>query len=163
MIEEIGSVKNVPAFISEVKSGKGGRLMGFGHRVYKSYDPRAKIVKQLANEVFEAVGMDRDLEIALELERIALSDDYFVSRKLYPNVDFYTGLIYRAMKFPTDFFTVLFAVARTSGWLAQWEEMLLDKEQKIARPRQVYTGYDERPYKSSLDYRKKSGKRASGV
>jgi len=163
MIEEIGSVKNVPAFISEVKSGKGGRLMGFGHRVYKSYDPRAKIVKRLANEVFEAVGMDRDLEIALELERIALSDDYFVSRKLYPNVDFYTGLIYRAMKFPTDFFTVLFAVARTSGWLAQWEEMLLDKEQKIARPRQVYTGYDERPYKSSLDYRKKSGKRASGV
>jgi citrate synthase len=139
MIEEIGSVKNVPAFISEVKSGKGGRLMGFGHRVYKSYDPR---------------------EIALELERIALSDDYFVSRKLYPNVDFYTGLIYRAMKFPTDFFTVLFAVARTSGWLAQWEEMLLDKEQKIARPRQVYTGYDERPYESALDYRKKSGKRA---
>ena len=158
MIEEIGSVKNVPTFISEVKSGKGGRLMGFGHRVYKSYDPRAKIVKQLANEVFDAVGMDRDLEIALELERIALSDDYFVSRKLYPNVDFYTGLIYRAMKFPTDFFTVLFAVARTSGWLAQWEEMLLDKEQKIARPRQVYTGYDERPYKSALDYRKKSGK-----
>jgi citrate synthase len=104
--------------------------------------------------------MDRDLEIALELERIALSDDYFVSRKLYPNVDFYTGLIYRAMKFPTDFFTVLFAVARTSGWLAQWEEMLLDKEQKIARPRQVYTGYDERPYKSTLDHRKKAGKRA---
>jgi len=104
--------------------------------------------------------MDRDLEIALELERIALSDDYFVSRKLYPNVDFYTGLIYRAMKFPTDFFTVLFAVARTSGWLAQWEEMLLDKEQKIARPRQIYTGYDERDYRPSLDYRKKSGKRA---
>jgi citrate synthase len=160
MIEEIGSVKNVPAFIDEVKSGKGGRLMGFGHRVYKSYDPRAKIVKQLANEVFESVGMDRDLEIALELERIALSDDYFVSRKLYPNVDFYTGLIYRAMKFPTDFFTVLFAVARTSGWLAQWEEMLLDKEQKIARPRQVYIGYDERPYRSTLDHRKKAGKRA---
>jgi citrate synthase len=104
--------------------------------------------------------MDRDLEIALELERIALSDDYFVSRKLYPNVDFYTGLIYRAMKFPTDFFTVLFAVARTSGWLAQWEEMLLDKEQKIARPRQIYTGYDERPYQPALDHRKKAGKRA---
>ena len=133
-------MKNVPAFIDEVKSGKGGRLMGFGHRVYKSYDPRAKIVKKLADEVFEVVGMDKDLEIALELERIALSDDYFVSRKLYPNVDFYTGLIYRAMKFPTDFFTVLFAVARTAGWLAQWEEMLLDKEQKIARPRQIYTG-----------------------
>jgi len=160
MIEDIGHVKNVPAFIDEVKSGKGGRLMGFGHRVYKSYDPRAKIVKNLANEVFESVGMDKDLEIALELERIALSDDYFVSRKLYPNVDFYTGLIYRAMKFPTDFFTVLFAVARTSGWLAQWEEMLLDKEQKIARPRQIYTGYDERPYKGSLDYRKNRGKRA---
>jgi citrate synthase len=128
--------------------------------VYKSYDPRAKIVKQLANEVFESVGMDKDLEIALELERIALSDEYFIARKLYPNVDFYTGLIYRAMKFPTDFFTVLFAVARTSGWLAQWEEMLLDKEQKIARPRQIYTGYDERPYKSTLDYRKKPGKRA---
>src|SRR5688572_30070074 len=162
MIEEIGTVKNVPKFIDEVKSGKGGRLMGFGHRVYKSYDPRARIVKQLADDVFESVGMDRDLEIALELERIALSDDYFVSRKLYPNVDFYTGLIYRAMKFPTDFFTVLFAVARTSGWLAQWEEMLLDKEQKIARPRQIYTGYDERPYRSSLDYLKKTktGKRA---
>src|SRR5688500_1461153 len=160
MIEEIGTVKNVPAFIDEVKSGKGGRLMGFGHRVYKSYDPRAKIVKQLANDVFKVVGVDKDLEIALELERIALSDDYFVSRKLYPNVDFYTGLIYRAMKFPTDFFTVLFAVARTAGWLAQWEEMLLDKEQKIARPRQIYTGYDERPYKGSLDYRKNRDKRA---
>src|SRR5262245_54483026 len=136
MIESIGNVKNVPAFIDEVKGGKGQRLMGFGHRVYKSYDPRARIVKQLAYDVFEVTGMDKDLEIALELERIALADDYFVSRKLYPNVDFYTGLIYRAMKFPTDFFTVLFAVARTSGWLAQWEEMLLDKEQKIARPRQ---------------------------
>src|SRR5215468_1147050 len=151
MIEEIGHPKNVPAFINEVKSGKGGRLMGFGHRVYKSYDPRAKIVKQLASEVFDAVGMDRDLEIALELERIALSDDYFVSRKLYPNVDFYTGLIYRAMAFPTDFFTVLFAVARTAGWLAQWEEMLLDKEQKIARPRQIYIGPDERGYDGKLD------------
>src|SRR5688500_5654522 len=149
MIEEIGHPKNVPAFIEEVKGGKGGRLMGFGHRVYKSYDPRAKIVKSLADEVFAQVGMDKDLEIALELERIALSDDYFVSRKLYPNVDFYTGLIYRSMAFPTSFFTVLFAVARTAGWLSQWEEMLLDKEQKIARPRQIYTGYGERPYQSS--------------
>ncbi len=150
MIKEIGNVRNVPAFIENVKSGEGGKLMGFGHRVYKSYDPRAKIVKKLADEVFEAVGVDKDLEIALELERIALSDDYFVSRKLYPNVDFYTGLIYRSMAFPTDFFTVLFAIGRMPGWLAQWEEMLLDKEQKIARPRQVYTGPAERPYRSGL-------------
>ncbi|MDE3127219.1 MAG: citrate synthase [Gemmatimonadota bacterium] len=149
MINEIGHVKNVPAFIESVKGGSG-RLMGFGHRVYKSYDPRAKIVKKLAYEVFEQVGMDKDLEIALELERIALSDDYFVSRKLYPNVDFYTGLIYRSMAFPTDFFTVLFAVARTAGWLSQWEEMLNDKEQKIARPRQIYVGPGERAYKSRI-------------
>ncbi len=155
MIEEIGHPKNVPAFIDEVKGGKGQRLMGFGHRVYKSYDPRAKIVKKLAYEVFEVTGMDKDLEIALELERIALADDYFVSRKLYPNVDFYTGLIYRAMKFPKDYFTVLFGVARTAGWLAQWEEMLLDKEQKIARPRQIYTGPEERPYKSTLEHKRK--------
>ncbi len=149
MIQEIGTVKNVPAFIESVKQGKG-RLMGFGHRVYKSYDPRAKIVKRLADEVFQQVGMDKDLEIALELERIALSDEYFISRKLYPNVDFYTGLIYRSMAFPTDFFTVLFAVARTAGWLAQWEEMLNDKELKIARPSQIYTGYGERPFTSKL-------------
>jgi len=147
MIEEIGHVKNVPQFIEGVKAGKG-KLMGFGHRVYKSYDPRATIVKKLADDVFAVVGVDKDLEIALELERIALHDDYFISRKLYPNVDFYTGLIYRSMAFPTEFFTVLFAIARTAGWLAQWEEMLLDKEQKIARPRQIYTGYDERPYES---------------
>jgi citrate synthase len=152
MIKEIGDKKNIPAFIEGVKGGKGQKLMGFGHRVYKSYDPRARIVKRLADDVFKIVGMDRDLEIALELERIALSDDYFVSRKLYPNVDFYTGLIYRSMAFPTDFFTVLFAVARTAGWLAQWEEMLNDKEQKIARPRQIYTGPAERPYKSALVY-----------
>src|SRR5829696_5803158 len=152
MIEHIGHPKSVPGFIEEVKSGKSQRLMGFGHRVYKSYDPRAKIVKQLADEVFKQVGMDKDLEIALELERAALSDDYFVSRKLYPNVDFYTGLIYRSMAFPTEFFTVLFAVARTAGWLAQWEEMLLDKEQKIARPRQIYVSPAERPYDSQLDY-----------
>ena len=150
MIEEIGHPKNVGAFIDDVKGGKGQRLMGFGHRVYKSYDPRARIVKQLADEVFKQVGMDKDLEIALELERIALEDDYFVSRKLYPNVDFYTGLIYRSMGFPTEFFTVLFAVARTAGWLSQWEEMLDDKEQKIARPRQIYVGPAERSYESRL-------------
>ncbi|MGH7678604.1 MAG: citrate synthase [Gemmatimonadaceae bacterium] len=150
MIREIGEPRNVQSFIDEVKGGKGSRLMGFGHRVYKSYDPRAKIVKKLAYEVFEQVGMDKDLEIALKLEEAALNDDYFVSRKLYPNVDFYTGLIYRSMAFPTDFFTVLFAVARTAGWLAQWEEMLNDKEQKIARPRQIYTGPPERQYKAGL-------------
>jgi len=149
MIEEIGNVKNIPQFIEGVKGGKG-KLMGFGHRVYKSYDPRATIVKKLADDVFAVVGVDKDLEIALELERIALSDEYFISRKLYPNVDFYTGLIYRSMAFPTEFFTVLFAIARTAGWLAQWEEMLLDKEQKIARPRQIYTGYDERPYARNI-------------
>jgi citrate synthase len=153
MINEIGNVKNVPKFIETVKSGEGGRLMGFGHRVYKSYDPRAKIVKKLADDVFKIVGVDKDLEIALELERIALSDDYFTSRKLYPNVDFYTGLIYRSMAFPTDFFTVLFAIGRMPGWLAQWEEMLLDKEQKIARPRQIYIGPAERPYRSRLKAR----------
>jgi citrate synthase len=150
MIEEIGSVENIPKFIEGVKGGKGARLMGFGHRVYKSYDPRAKIVKKLADEVFKVTGVDKGLEIALELERIALSDDYFISRKLYPNVDFYTGLIYRSMGFPPEFFTVLFALGRLPGWLAQWEEMLLDKEQKIARPRQIYTGYDERPYQPTL-------------
>jgi citrate synthase len=150
MIEEIEHPKNVPAFIESVKGGKGSRLMGFGHRVYKSYDPRARIVKKLADEVFQVVGMDKDLEIALKLEEAALNDEYFVSRKLYPNVDFYTGLIYRSMAFPTDFFTVLFAVARTAGWLAQWEEMLLDKEQKIARPRQIYIGSSERQFESKL-------------
>jgi citrate synthase len=152
MIEEIGDVKNVPTFIANVKKGSG-RLMGFGHRVYKSYDPRARIVKRLADDVLASVGVDKDMAIAQELERIALQDDYFVSRKLYPNVDFYTGLIYRAMKFPTSFFTVLFAIARTAGWLAQWEEGLLDKEQKIARPRQIYTGPAERPYASTLTKR----------
>jgi len=153
MISEIQHPKNVPGFIDSVKGGKGARLMGFGHRVYKSYDPRAKIVKALADEVFKQVGMDKDLEIALKLEEAALNDEYFVSRKLYPNVDFYTGLIYRSMAFPTDFFTVLFAVARTAGWLAQWEEMLNDKEQKIARPRQIYVGYGERAFTSKLNNR----------
>ena len=152
MLHEIGDVKNIPAFIESVKSGKGGsRLMGFGHRVYKSYDPRAKIVKSLCDDVLRVAGLSKDMEIALELERIALSDDYFIARKLYPNVDFYTGLIYRAMHFPTDYFTVLFAIARTAGWMAQWEELLLDKEQKIARPRQIYTGHDERPYQAKVD------------
>jgi citrate synthase len=156
MLQEIGDVKNIPAFIENVKSGKGEqKLMGFGHRVYKSYDPRARIVKGLCDQVLKVAGMSKDMEIALELERIALSDEYFIKRKLYPNVDFYTGLIYRAMHFPTDYFTVLFAIARTAGWMAQWEELLMDKEQKIARPRQIYTGYDERPYSTNLDYRHK--------
>jgi citrate synthase len=153
MITEIGNVKNVPKFIESVKSGKAA-ADGIGHRVYKSYDPRAKIVKKLADEVFKQVGVDKDLEIALELERIALSDDYFTSRKLYPNVDFYTGLIYRSMAFPTDFFTVLFAIGRMPGWLAQWEEMLLDKEQKIARPRQIYIGPEERQGKAKRNHRR---------
>src|SRR4051812_12758550 len=162
MIKEIEHPTNVKGFIDDVKSGKGGsRLMGFGHRVYKSYDPRAKIVKQLADQVFKVVGVDKDLEIALKLEEAALNDEYFISRKLYPNVDFYTGLIYRSMAFPTDFFTVLFAVARTSGWLAQWEEMLNDKEQKIARPRQIYVGYGERPFTSKLKDRFPSAKKSA--
>jgi citrate synthase len=145
MLNEIGSVANVPAFIKRVKGGEG-RLMGFGHRVYKSYDPRAKIIKQTADQVFEVTGKNPLLEIALELERIALQDDYFVTRKLYPNVDFYSGLIYQAMSFPVDMFPVLFAIPRTSGWIAQWEEMLLDPEQKIARPKQIYTGAKRRDY-----------------
>jgi citrate synthase len=156
MLTEIGDPKNIPAFIEAVKSGKGeSKLMGFGHRVYKSYDPRAKIVKGLCDQVLKLSGSSKDMDIAVELERIALSDEYFIKRKLYPNVDFYTGLIYRAMKFPTDYFTVLFAIARTAGWVAQWEEMLLDKEQKIARPRQIFTGSAERKYKSGLDYKHK--------
>ena len=142
----------MPAFIEEVKAGKG-RLMGFGHRVYKSYDPRAKLIKQVADEVFEQTGLNPKLEIALELERIALEDEYFVSRKLYPNVDFYSGLIYQAMGYPTDYFTVLFALGRLPGWIAQWEEMLNDPEQKIARPRQVYIGEGERPYVPIAEHR----------
>jgi len=147
MLDEIGDVKNVPAFIEGVKDGTAGtRLMGFGHRVYKSYDPRAKLIKQVADSVFAETGVDPKLAIALELERIALEDEYFVSRKLYPNVDFYSGLIYKAMGYPTDYFTVLFALGRLPGWIAQWEEMLTDKETKIARPRQLYVGSDERPF-----------------
>jgi len=145
MLDEIGEKKNIPRFIEEVKAG-GGRLMGFGHRVYKSYDPRAKLIKKVADDVFRATGLNPKLEIALELERIALEDEYFIKRKLYPNVDFYSGLIYQAMGYPTEYFTVLFALGRMPGWLAQWEEMLLDKDQKIARPRQVYIGEEERPY-----------------
>jgi citrate synthase len=145
MLDEIGDKKNIPAFIKEVKGG-GGRLMGFGHRVYKSYDPRAKLIKRVADDVFRETGLNPKLEIALELERIALEDEYFIKRKLYPNVDFYSGLIYQAMGYPTEYFTVLFALGRMPGWLAQWEEMLLDKDQKIARPRQIYTGSTERPF-----------------
>src|SRR5262245_15179819 len=147
MLAEIGSVSRVPEFIKRVKSGDGhNRLMGFGHRVYKSYDPRAKVIKKIADLVFAVTGKNPLLEIALELERIALQDDYFVSRKLYPNVDFYSGLIYQAMGFPVEMFPVLFAIPRTAGWIAQWEEMLLDPEQKIARPRQIYVGPSQRDY-----------------
>jgi citrate synthase len=147
MLEEIGSKEKVPQFIKDVKTSGGEvRLMGFGHRVYKNYDPRAKIIKVMADRVFEVTRRNPLLDIALELERIALEDEYFVKRKLYPNVDFYSGLIYQAMGFPIDMFPVLFAIPRTSGWLAQWEEMLLDKEQKIARPRQIYLGPPPRDY-----------------
>jgi citrate synthase len=145
MLTAIGNVKNVPSFIEKVKKGEG-RLMGFGHRVYKNYDPRAKIIKRTADEVFAVTGVNPLLEIALELERIALQDDYFVSRKLYPNVDFYSGLIYQALGFPVEMFPVLFAIPRTVGWLAQWVEMVNDADQKIARPRQIYLGYDKRDY-----------------
>jgi len=143
MLDEIGTKDNIPSFIKEVKEGKG-RLMGFGHRVYKNYDPRAAIIKRLADQVFEVTGRNPKLDIALELEKIALQDDYFVKRKLYPNVDFYSGLIYQAMKFPVDMFPVLFAIGRMSGWLAQWQEMLLDADQKIARPRQIFLGHEKR-------------------
>src|SRR6185369_14391808 len=145
MLTEIGSVQNIPGFIKRVKAGEG-RLMGFGHRVYKSYDPRAKIIKKTADAVFDVTGKNPLLDIALELERIALEDDYFISRKLYPNVDFYSGLIYQAMGFPLAMFPVLFAIPRTSGWMAQWAEMVRDEEQKIARPRQLYLGETLRHY-----------------
>ena len=145
MPEEIGSVKNIPDFIRRVKAGEG-RLMGFGHRVYKNYDPRAKIIKKLAHEVFDVTGKNPLLDIALELERIALADDYFVSRKLYPNVDFYSGLIYQAMGFPMTMFPVLFAIPRSAGWMAQWAEMVNDPETRIVRPLQVYKGEEIRDY-----------------
>jgi citrate synthase len=147
MLQEIGSVTKVPEFIKRVKSGEGkDRLMGFGHRVYKSYDPRAKVIKKIADLVFAVTGKNPLIDIALELERIALQDEYFVSRKLYPNVDFYSGLIYQAMGFPMEMFPVLFAIPRTAGWIAQWDEMLLDPDTKIARPRQIYTGAHTRDY-----------------
>ncbi len=145
LLKEIGSVANVPDYIKRVKDGEF-RLMGFGHRVYKNYDPRARIIKQVAYEVFEVTGKDPLLDIALELERIALEDDYFVKRRLYPNVDFYSGIIYQAMRFPVDMFPVMFAIPRTSGWLAQWVELLEDEDQKIARPRQIYLGHRTRDY-----------------
>ena len=146
MLTDIGHIDNVPAFIEEVKGGKGSRLMGFGHRVYKNYDPRATIIKNTAYDVFEVTGKNPLLDIALKLEETALSDPYFVDRKLYPNVDFYSGLIYQAMGFPVSMFTVLFAIPRTVGWLAHWQELLGDKDQKISRPRQWYTGVEARDY-----------------
>jgi citrate synthase len=145
MLREIGSINNIPAFIRRVKAHEM-RLMGFGHRVYKNYDPRAKIIKQTADQVFDVTGRNPLIDIARELERIALEDDYFVERKLYPNVDFYSGIIYEAMRFPVEMFPVLFAIGRTPGWLAQWQEMLMDKDQRIARPRQIYTGNGSRDY-----------------
>ena len=145
MLREIGSKDKIPDYIKRVKTGEM-KLMGFGHRVYKNYDPRAAIIKKTAHDVFAVTGTNPMLDVAIELERIALSDEYFVTRKLYPNVDFYSGLIYEAFGFPAEMFTVLFAVGRTVGWLAQWQEMLLDKEQKIARPRQVFTGHRQRTY-----------------
>ncbi len=154
MLEEIGDKKKIPAYIKRAKNGEF-RLMGFGHRVYKAYDPRAAIIKEIAHKVFNKVGKNPLLEIALELEKIALEDDYFVHRKLYPNVDFYSGLIYQSLGLPVSMFTVLFAIARTAGWLAQWEEMITDPETKIARPRQVYTGKGKRNY-VPMSGRKKS-------
>jgi citrate synthase len=145
MLDEIGAKENIPAYIKKIKDGKG-RLMGFGHRVYKNYDPRARIIKWAADQVFAVTGRNAKLEIALELERIALEDDYFVKRKLYPNVDFYSGIIYQAMGFKPEMFTVLFAIPRTIGWLSQWQEMLTDPEQKIARPRQVWIGHETREF-----------------
>jgi citrate synthase len=145
MLDEIGSKNNVPAYVKRIKEGHG-KLMGFGHRIYKNYDPRAKIIKWTAEQVFEVTGRNPKLDIALELERIALEDDYFVKRKLYPNVDFYSGIIYQAMGFTPEMFTVLFAIPRTVGWLAQWQEMLNDAEQKIARPRQIWTGHEVREF-----------------
>jgi citrate synthase len=145
MLDEIGSKDNVPAYVKKIKEGHG-KLMGFGHRVYKNYDPRAKIIKWTAEQVFEVTGRNTRLDIALELERIALQDDYFIKRKLYPNVDFYSGIIYQAMGFKPEMFTVLFAIPRAAGWLAQWQEMLTDTEQKIARPRQIWTGHEVREF-----------------
>jgi citrate synthase len=157
MLEEIGSVERVPAYVERVKRGEM-RLMGFGHRVYRNYDPRARIIKQVADDVFKVTGMNPLLEIAVELERVALSDDYFISHQLYPNVDFYSGIIYQAMGFPVEMFPVLFAIGRMPGWLAQWEEGLNDPEQRIARPRQLYVGHPER----HVPHRGKAGLSSSG-
>jgi citrate synthase len=151
MLDEIGSKENIPAFIKGVKEGKE-KLMGFGHRVYKNYDPRARMIKKTAESVFEITGRSKKIDLAMELERIALNDDYFISRKLYPNVDFYSGIIYEAMGLEAKMFTVLFAIPRAVGWLAQWQELINDPEQKIARPRQVYTGYDQRKLPDSYTY-----------
>jgi citrate synthase len=145
MLREIRTKDNIPAYLERVKRGEF-RLFGFGHRIYKNYDPRAKLIKRVAEEVFDVTGKNPLIDIAVELERIALEDEYFVKRKLYPNVDFYSGLIYQAMRFPMEMFTVLFAIPRVSGWLAQWQEMLTDSDQKIARPRQIYTGSRTRDY-----------------
>jgi citrate synthase len=145
MLEEIGSKENVPAYIKRIKDGRG-KLMGFGHRVYKNYDPRAKVIKWTAERVFEVTGRNAKLDIALELERTALEDEYFIKRKLYPNVDFYSGIIYQAMGFKPEMFTVLFAIPRAVGWLAQWQEMITDPEQKIARPRQMWVGEEPREF-----------------
>ena len=161
MLREIGSMNNIPALIKQVKAGER-RLMGFGHRVYKNYDPRAKIIKEVAYQVFEVTGRSPLIDIALELEKIALDDEYFVKRKLYPNVDFYSGIIYDAMGFPVEMFPVLFAIPRTSGWMAQWAEMVLDEEQRIARPRQVYIGRDLRSY-PPLDARRDVGAQETEV
>jgi citrate synthase len=161
MLMEIGSVENVPAMIRKVKEGER-RLMGFGHRVYKNYDPRAKILKEMAAQVFEVTGRNPLIDIAIELERIALQDEYFISHKLYPNVDFYSGIIYQAMGFPMTMFPVLFAIPRTSGWMAQWAEMVRDSEQKIARPRQIYVGEPIRHY-SALSSRPKPTQREDAV
>jgi len=155
MLHEIGSKDNVASVIKQAKSGEK-RLTGFGHRVYKNYDPRAKIIKRIAYEVFEVTGKNPLIDIALELERIALQDDYFVTRRLYPNVDFYSGIIYEAMGLPVTMFPVLFAIARTAGWMAQWAELVTDEEQKITRPKQLYLGHDERPY-VPLDQRRDGG------
>ncbi|HWT02230.1 MAG TPA: citrate synthase [Pyrinomonadaceae bacterium] len=159
MLNEIGSIDHVPEYVRRVKAGEF-RLMGFGHRVYKNYDPRARIIKKIAYEVFEVTGKDPLLDLALELERIALEDEYFVKRKLYPNVDFYSGIIYRAMRFPVDMFPVLFAIPRTSGWLAQWVELLNDQDQKIARPRQIYLGHRTRDY---VPMEKREGGKGAGA
>jgi citrate synthase len=145
MLRHIGSVENIPEFIEKVKAGEG-RLMGFGHRVYKNYDPRARIIKAAAENVFAVTGKNPLLDVASELEKIALHDEYFIKRKLYPNVDFYSGLIYEALGFPAEMFTVLFAIPRVSGWLSQWEELMCDDDQKIGRPRQIYLGSPKRDY-----------------